>query len=158
LHERYENDYLEKLKDFINLLYLDQELNSYELNYIKHFENIIFAKKRNLKNLIVDFPLSHKKEKVYYKYDAVSFCHTTVKKQMVHTIENGEFFISTKRVLFSKDTNIFAIDIQTIKDFKVSDTDLQIQTESDTFIFKTNDPYLLYVSLQRILKLLSILI
>jgi hypothetical protein len=39
----------------INKLFLINELNAYENEYVKHYNGVVFAKERNLKNLIIEF-------------------------------------------------------------------------------------------------------
>jgi hypothetical protein len=59
-HEFYTRSYVETLDSLISRLYLKDELNSFEIEYIKHYNGVIFAKERNLKNLIVEFNLKDK--------------------------------------------------------------------------------------------------
>jgi hypothetical protein len=132
-------------------MYLVNELNAYEQEYIKHYHGIVFAKTRNLKSLIVDFPLESN-EIAYYKYENVSF-YRIVNNKMFPIKKNGELFITTKKILLAKNLDIYPIQFEDITNFKVSKYGLLIITKQNTYAFKAYDDYLSYVSLERIFRL-----
>jgi hypothetical protein len=130
---------------------LTNELNAYEQEYVKHYHGINFAKTRNLKSLIVDFPLQAN-EIAYYKYENVSF-YKIVNNKMIPIKRNGELFITTRKILLSHNLNIYPIQLEDITNYKVSKYGLLIFTKHNTYAFKAYDDYLLYVSLERIFRL-----
>jgi CMP-N-acetylneuraminic acid synthetase len=129
-------------------MYLRNELNAYEQEYIKHYRAIVFAKIRNLKSLIVDFPLQ-KNEIAYYKYKNTSFYRLTGQK-LTPIKRNGELYITTKKIMLTHNMDVFPIEFENILNYKISRFGLTIITKENTFIFKTYDDYLPYVSLERI--------
>jgi hypothetical protein len=132
---------------------LTNELNSYEKEHINHYLRIVFAENRNLKNLIIDFPINNN-EKVYYRYDDVSLYKLNNNKiELISS--DGEFYITTQKILLSKQLDIFPIEFSTIKEIKMSKYGMMIITDISKFIFKTYDSYRLYVSLERIFRLIK---
>jgi hypothetical protein len=132
-------------------MYLSYELTAYEQEYIKHYHGIVFAKIRNLKSLIVDFPTQND-EIVYYKYENTSFYHI-VGEQMIPIKRNGELFITSKKILLSQNLDVFPVEFDDIINYKVSPYGLLIMTKYNTYAFKAYDDYLAYVSLERVLRL-----
>jgi hypothetical protein len=153
-NEFYDREYIEKLEKIIDKFFLRLELNSYEYEYLNHYHNIVFAKIRNLKNLICDFPVD-KNEKVYYKYENVGL-YKLQDNVMLPIQKSGEIFITTKKILLNRDISIYPIDFETIVDYKVSMRGLEIYTKHNIYILKCYDDYLIYTSLERIFKLQGI--
>jgi hypothetical protein len=156
VNELYTKYYLYGLNYIINVLCLKEELNSFEQQYLLDCNNIVFAKTRNLKNLIIDFPLITPNEKVYFKYENVDiyqFNQKTHKYRLIST--NGEMYLSTKRVLIAKDLSLFPINIDTIVNYGIDNEGLTITTGGSKYLFKSNDKYLLYVSLERIFNIIN---
>jgi hypothetical protein len=151
-HEFYDNYYNWHLRLLIKKLFLTNELNAYEQEYINHHEGVVFAKVRNLKKLIIHFPLVHPKEKAYYKYDEVSL-YKIHNKTLQQISINGEMYITTHRILLDDGENIYPIMLDTIKDYKVNKHGLIIFLKDNTFSFKTYDDFTSYVSFERILHL-----
>ncbi|MDR0739381.1 MAG: hypothetical protein LBF00_00630 [Mycoplasmataceae bacterium] len=155
-NEIYSQNYINSLDKIIHKLYLTNELCSYEKEYLNHYHGIVFAKTRNLKNLIIDFPIN-KNEKVYYKYENASL-YKFVNKKMILIQNQGEIFITTQKILLSHHMNIYPIEFENIKDYKISPYGLMILIKNQTYIFKTYDDFLTYVSLERIFKLRKIIL
>jgi hypothetical protein len=151
LNEFYDKNYVTRLESLIHKLRLTHELNAYEQEYLNHYQGVVFAKIRNLKNLIVDFSTA-RNEEVYYKYENVGF-YRLVNKRLIPTKLNGELFITTHKILLSSGLEIFTINFDEIMNFKISPQGLLIFTAHNIYSFKSYDDYLLYVSLERILKL-----
>jgi hypothetical protein len=150
-NEFYSEGYINHLDKLIHKMFLTNELNAYEQEYIKHYHGVVFAKTRNLKSLIVDFPLQ-KNEIPYYKYENTSF-YRLVNNKMIPIERNGELFITTRKILLSHDLNVFPIEFENIINYKVSRYGLLITTANNTYVFKAYDDYLPYVSLERVFRL-----
>ncbi|MDR0986065.1 MAG: hypothetical protein LBL60_03925 [Mycoplasmataceae bacterium] len=150
-NELYTQTYVDKLEHLIKTLCLDNELNTNEQEYIIHFKNTVFAQIRNLKNLIVDFECLPKEE-VYYKYRNIDIYVIKDQQKQVVT-KNNELFITTKRLLIDKANNLFEINLKDITSIFPTNDYLQIKTIDKEFYIQTPDPYILYVSLERIFKL-----
>jgi hypothetical protein len=142
------------LEYLLHKLYLVNELTPYEQEYIKHYHGIVFAKIRNLKSLIVDFPLQ-KNEIAYYKYENTSL-YRLVDQKIIPIKRNAELFITTKKILLSHDLDVFPIEFDDIVNYKISRFGLLIITKHNTYAFKAYDDYLPYVSLERIFRLENI--
>jgi len=154
-NERYTNKYIHELQYLIDILFLNNELSCYEEEYINHFNGIQFAKERNLKNLIVDFPKNDKKEEAYYKYTHVTFYQLNDNNEIIKIADNGEFYITTQRIIYFKNLQVYSINIDNLKDYKITNRGLMISTLDTIFYFKSYDSYVLYVSLERILKYIN---
>ncbi|GHU33415.1 hypothetical protein FACS1894166_08810 [Bacilli bacterium] len=128
-------------------------MNSYEREHVDHYLRIVFAQTRNLKNLIIDFPVN-KKERVYYRYENVDLYRMDGTK-LIRVVTDGEFYITTQKILLAKQLDIFPIELSAIKEIKMSKSGLMIVTNLSAFIFKTYDSYTLYVSLERVIRLMK---
>ncbi len=112
----YTKDYVIALEDMIDKLYLTNELNSFEQQHIKNIAAIVFAKNRNLKQLIVDFSIEDS-ELVFYRYDVNAFRQID-NKGSTRIINDAEMYITTKRIIIAKNIDIISIYFQTIKSYQ----------------------------------------
>ncbi len=117
-NKSYSKEYVVALDEMVDKLYLFNELNSFEQQYIKNIQAIVFAKNRNLKQLIVDFPVN-KNEFVFYRYDLDAF-KLVDKKGLVQIIKTPEMYITTERLIISKKIDIISIDYKTIENYQYS--------------------------------------
>jgi hypothetical protein len=156
MNEAYTIIYVDGLTKLINKLFLTHELNAYEQEYVKHYQGVVFAQTRNIKNLIVDFPIS-KTERVYYKYDNCSLYQITNNKMKIIQ-SNGEICITNQKILLSKGMDIYPIELSSIVDYKISKYGLLIITKEYVYAFKMFDDYIAYVSFERVLKLMKMVI
>ena len=117
-NKSYSKEYVVALDEMVDKLYLFNELNSFEQQYIKNVQAIVFAKNRNLKQLIVDFPVN-KNEFVFYRYDLDAF-KLVDKKGLVQIITTPEMYITTERLIISKKIDIISIDYKTIENYQYS--------------------------------------
>lgn len=150
-NKQYSKDYVFDLGNMIDKLYLSNELNSFEQQYIKNVEAIVFAKNRNLKQLIVDFSVN-KNEMVFYRYDINAF------KQIdphggAQIIENPEMYITTQRIIISKQLDIISIYYNTMKSYQYQQYKLSINLKSGRQCFiDSNNNREIVESLGRVLK------
>lgn len=117
-NKNYSKEYVVALDEMVDKLYLFNELNSFEQQYIKNVQAIVFAKNRNLKQLIVDFPVN-KNEFVFYRYDLDAF-KLVDKKGLVQIIKTPEMYITTERLIISKKIDIISIDYKIIENYQYS--------------------------------------
>jgi hypothetical protein len=153
-HENYNKSYVETLDSLIDRLYLRNEFNSYENEYVKHYNGVVFAKQRNLKNLIVEFKLKDEHEKVYFKYENASIFKLR-QTGLDPICIDGEVFITTKKIAVYKDKEIYPINFEQIINYKITRNGLRIDADNGTYFIKSNDDYINYVSLERILKFMN---
>lgn len=153
-NEKYTNKYLSRLDALINKLFLTNELNSYEQQYLSHVRAISFAKSRNLKNLIIDFPIE-KNEKVYYKYSNVKFYEKS--EQFITIEDNSECYITSERIVILKNLNVYSMYYNQIKNFLFSSKGILVEISmGKQYLIVSDDNYVLYTSLDRILRFMKI--
>lgn len=111
----YAKEYVIALDEMIDKLYLSNELNSFEQQYIKNIQATVFAMNRNLKQLIVDFSIN-KDEWVFYRYDIDAFKQID-KKGLIQKIDDAELYITTQRLILSKQIDIISIYYKDIESF-----------------------------------------
>ncbi|MCQ3915395.1 MAG: hypothetical protein MJ195_01270 [Mycoplasmoidaceae bacterium] len=150
-NKQYTKDYVVSLENMIDKLYLSNELNSFEQQYIKNVQAIVFAMNRNLKQLIVDFSVN-KEEMVFYRYELNAF------KQIdpaggAQIIREPEMYITTQRIIISKQLDIISIYYKTIKSYQYAKYKLSINLKNGRQCFIDSDNNREIVeSLGRVLK------
>lgn len=154
-NEVYTSFYVRRLEEVINKLHLVSEFNSYENEYIDRIKSLAFAKSRNLKNLITDFPLEDG-ESVYYKYS-----NSNMYKYFSNNLEimsdNGECYITSTRIILLKNIELFSIYFNQVENYLFTKHGLIFILKNGTsYLINTLDNYVLYVSLERVLKLMKI--
>lgn len=172
LNERYTNEYVIELENIINRIKLKNKLGSYELEYLNHFKAVIFAKNRNLKKLIVDFPLGKIKSNkrnlwnIFNEYESVFFNFSNgsifEKKdgKNLYLVKDCEIYLSNCRIIINGVSYTFSIYYNHISSYKLEDGYLKIITKPKkcesilkTFYINSYDNYVLYVSLERMLQM-----
>ncbi|XQP54886.1 MAG: hypothetical protein ACOQNV_01990 [Mycoplasmoidaceae bacterium] len=150
-NKQYSKNYVVELEDMIDKLYLSNELNSFEQQYIKNVEAIVFAKNRNLKQLIVDFSIN-KNELVFYRYDLNAFKQID-QEGNAQIIRKPEMYITTQRIIISKQLDIISIYYKTMKSYQYLKYKLSINLKSgrQCFIDSDNNREIME-SLGRVLK------
>jgi hypothetical protein len=136
----------------VNKLFLTNELNAYENEYINHYNGVVFAKERNLKNLIIEFR-GNDNENFFYKYSGATMYKLNGDK-LETVCKDGEVFISTKRILVYKNHIVYPINFEQIINYRVTSSGLCIEADYGTFYIRTVDDYINYVSFERILRLM----
>ena len=114
----------------------------------------MFAKNRNIKNLIVDFPLLDKEE-VWYHYD-LDFFYQKINDKYLKLQEKANIYLSNQRIIIAKGNEYQSIFIDQIKNVKLTTNMLEITTTYSEFLLLTPDVFTLYVSVERIGKLMKI--
>lgn len=147
-HEEYEESYIRNFKFLIGKYHLKHRLYANEHEYINLFEEIIFNSKRNLKNIVVDFPISSnflENEEIFYHIINVHY--------ISHNLTNkGDIFISNSRIVFSTENMIFSISFKDISRYKLTIDGLKMVVYGNSYQFnpQNDDPRVLYVSFERI--------
>lgn len=150
-NNNYSKEYVVALDEVIDKLYLSKELNSFEQQYIKNVQAIVFAKNRNLKQLIVDFSIN-KGEFVFYRYEIDSF-KLIHGKDLVQIIDDAELYITTQRIIIAKQIDIISLYYKDIKayDYKDNKLLLELNNKRKCYIEGDNNEAIVQ-SLERVLK------
>lgn len=157
-NESYTKEYIVMLDQIIDKLWLTNELNSFERQYIKNLQAIVFAKNRNLKQLIVDFNVN-KDEYVFYRYQLNNLEQIDSKKTKL-LIDNLEIYISTQRIILTKDLDVISIYYDEIDLIKFnrqklyfllkSGSQCYIQSENNIEIFESLKRIMNYINIKLI--------
>ncbi|MGL4768852.1 MAG: hypothetical protein ACRCW6_01320 [Mycoplasmoidaceae bacterium] len=147
-HEEYSDKYIKKLVRIIRKFKLEEHLFGIEKEYISLFKEIIFNAKRNLKNLVVDFPVFsefNQKEEIFYILNNVNCISDRVN-------DMGDVFITSKRIVFSKEAVVFSIPYNEIVWYKLTNDGLELFAYSRKIFLNphNDDPRVLYVSFERV--------
>lgn len=157
-NEIYTESYIEKLEKLIKKLHLSTLLNAFEEEYIYHFKSVVFAKKRNLKKLIVDFPLEEfsnvawdKEEAVYYHF---------VDSQLIDEknnllINDCNIYLSTNRIICSLPSSFYSFNLNEINIYKKGKKYFDFIYKDKKYYINAIDNYEFYVSFQRIKGLIN---
>lgn len=149
-NERYTYSYFNNLQTIIDKLYLDDDLNSYEQQYIRNIQDVVFAKMRNLKQLIVDFEIE-KSELIFYRYEIKSFNEIIDNDVRTH-FSNCDVYITTKRLVVSEHINTLSLPYELIKNYEFKMNELIINMNNGKkYSIKCNEIPTIYVSLERVL-------
>jgi len=150
VNERYQQTFIDRLNRVIDILCLREEFNSFEQQKIIEIEGIIFAKWRNLKQQIVDFPL-YDNEFVFYRYEIDSFGKPN--ERYSSKTEDLVLFITTKRIVISQHLYTISLDYEAIANYKVSKFGIIFNMKNgNSYEVKCDNVYAIYVSLERVLK------
>lgn len=153
-NEKYTPEYVKKLDLLINKLHLWNELNSFERQWILDVNDIVFAKTRNLKSLIVDFE-TNRKEIVVFKYDNIQFSFAS-KKNKEKVISYCTMYISNQRLVIIKGVENFNLNWKQIKSYHFSTQKICITTNTDSkFYLSSNNNYVLHTSFCRIFEIIK---
>lgn len=152
-NEIYSENYIDRLEKNIKKLNLTNLLNSREEEYINHFKSVIFNKKRNLKDLIVDFPLqidveTNKFEKNYFHFEkAILYdCDTDNKNS---SFFDGQIYLSTIRIVFATTFYVISLYYSDIQQYKITNNYFEFIYLNRKYRIKTFDNYVFYVSFER---------
>lgn len=167
-NEEYSEYYINSLEKIIVNNGVQNKLGSYEIEYINHVKAVVFAKERNLKKLIVDFPLESFKiqkrkwmvkkinEIVYYKFEKISLLDFDSFFKPIQTKHNLEINLSNHRIIFNSSAYIFSINYKKIIKYKLDGNSTLIYVNHDGIIkiyrLIANDNFVFYVSFERMLR------
>lgn len=153
-NEKYTPGYVKRLDLLISKLHLWNELNSFERQWILNVNDIVFAKTRNLKSLIVDFE-TNKKEIVVFKYSNIKFTFATMKKKE-KVISNCLMYISNHRLVIIKGVENFSLGWKQIKSYHFSTQRICITTDAgNKFYLSSHNNYILHASFCRIFEIIK---
>lgn len=163
-NEVYSEKYLDGLEKNLKKLKIYNRLNALEEEYLNHFRSVLFAKKRNLKNLIVDFPLEKQNkwnslvdgyvtsdENVYFHFENSDFFvyEENTKKLFAHDID---IFISNSRLIVSQPTKVTAFYLDEIDSYKLGHNNFEFIFKNIKYSIDTEDNYVFYVAFERMIN------
>lgn len=157
-NEMYTENYIENLEKIIKKLNLINKLNAFEEEYIYHFKSVIFAKKRNLKKLIVDFPLEEFSSVMWNKEEAVYYHF--VDSQLIDEnnnilINDCNIYLSTNRIVCSLTSSFYSFNLNEIEVYKKGKKYFDFFYKNKKYYINAIDNYEFYVSFQRIKGLIN---
>lgn len=167
-NEVYSEKYIDGLEKNLKKLNIYNQLNSLEEEYINHFRSVLFAKKRNLKNLIVDFPLEKIKkysklfdryfesnENVYFHFENSNFYYYEKGIKKYHG-KNINIFISDIRIIIDEITQIApSFYLKLINSYKLGKDSFEFEYAGIKYYIDTEDNYVFYVAFERIKNLFA---
>lgn len=155
-NEVYTEEYINKLKEILHNFRLDNKLTSYEEEYLNHFNAVVFNKKRNLKQLITDFP-SEKNELTCFSFSEAKIYKKNEKNELIEKIGKCEIYISSIRVIINLPSYIYSLYFKDVFSYKLENNLFRLDILNyhsknflNHFYFDTSDNYVLYVSFQRV--------
>lgn len=155
-NQRYTSNFVNSLNEIISILSLENYLTTQEKNYINEFTSVLFAKNRNIKNLIVDFQL-HEKEEVWYTYDILGVYEKTEKYKLIKN--NIQIFLTNQRIIFASSGEIYKeIDIHSISGVKLKNNAIEINVNQNNYFIICNEINTVYVSIERVGKLVKLML
>lgn len=155
-NQRYSPDFVNSLNEIISILSLENYLTTQEKNYINEFTSVLFAKNRNIKNLIVDFHLNEKEE-VWYTYDILGIYEKNEKYKLIKN--NIQIFLTNQRIIFASNGEIYKeINIYDISNVKLKNNTIEINANQNNYFIVCNEINTVYVSIERVGKLIKLMI
>ncbi|MDE6893802.1 MAG: hypothetical protein K2J02_00305 [Malacoplasma sp.] len=156
-NEAYTEKFINKLELILKNFHLLNKLNSYEIEYINHLKAVVFNKKRNLKQLVTDFPFLDKKELVCYNFTDVIVYKLNDNNELSKYISNCDIYLSNKRLIINLPSYVYSIHFNGIYSYKIENNLFRLDVFNrfcsdllNKFYFDTDDNYVLYVSFQRV--------
>lgn len=153
-HQEYNDVYINELLNNIKKLGLDAYLNALEKNYIYHFQSCDFAISRNIKLLIVDFPILPGEE-VYYHYEDISLwiIFNDLEKEIITV---GDFYIGNTKLVFTNNISCTYIKYDEILSYSTLGKFIVINCKNKKkYKLQTSDVHLLLISIERIYKIIK---
>ncbi|WPL37109.1 hypothetical protein [Malacoplasma iowae] len=169
-NEIYTDKYIRTLEKIIKKLHLNKHLNSLEKEYIIYFRSIMFAKKRNLKKLIVDFPLERdidiekkffifkkihvlNEENAYYNFDNCSFLKLSNNNKKENIVNNTSIYLTDRRMVIHDNLNFFSFRYDEIDSYKIGILYFEFNYKNNKYFVKTENKYEFFISYERANKL-----
>lgn len=168
-NEVYTEDYLISLENLLEKMKIVNHLRAIEKDYLIHIKSVVFAKTRNLKKLIVDFPLQNKKEYIkkyfyffskkievqetaYYSFDNCSLFQSNDSNK-IEIAKNSKVYISDLRIILLLETRVFNFYLKDINDYKIGLDYFEFWYKGNYYYLQTENKYEFYISFERIKKL-----
>lgn len=152
-NEKISSNFLKELHYVIKVLDLNNYLNAYETNYIRHYESINFAQNRNIKKLIVDFSVN-KDEEVWFQYSSIMFAQLNTALELI--TNHPDIYLSNQRIVISTPVEIQSIYWKDVSEFKLVNNRISIYTKYGSFVLISTEILEIYVSVERISKIINI--
>ena len=99
----YNHKFVTNLKEIVYSLGLESYLTTQEKNYINNFNSVVFAKNRNIKNLVVDFELETNEE-IWYTYEIFAV-YSYAYEEWKQIIRSTQLYLSNQRVIIATSGN-----------------------------------------------------
>lgn len=147
----YTTDCINKLDLIFKKMMINSILYPEEEAFIYSIRNIVFAKKRNLKSVLTDLK-TPKNEVIYYFYQLNKYLKDDQENIGYQVcLSNFNIYLRSDKQKQEK------IDYKDIHNLHLCNDSLVIQTTMNKYQAFVSEPKLLYVSLERILKIKKIL-
>ncbi|GAA5414441.1 hypothetical protein [Ureaplasma ceti] len=150
----YNNHFVNTLQELLSILGLDAELTTREQQYIEHYKAVVFAKNRNIKNLIVDFQVNDKEE-VWYRYD-IEFLYQKIETKYVNLTKKSGIYFTNQRLIIDKGNDYISIYYKQLDEVKLHNNMLLIRANNLNLVVISSEMHTMYVSLERIGKLIRL--
>lgn len=152
LNERFTKSFLMDLDIVISKLDLRKFFYQIEINYIEYLFNIVFAKTRVLKDIVVDFE-TDRFEKVYFNYEVLYLSQESNGIKIPDIFNDSNIFLTTDRIVLSNKFEYISINLNEVYHVILNSDYIKIVTLNKVFDIYSFDAYLIYISLERIGKL-----
>ncbi|VEU62362.1 Uncharacterised protein [Mycoplasmopsis fermentans] len=130
----------------------------------------MFAKKRNLKKLIVDFPLERdidiekkffifkkihvlNEENAYYNFDNCSFLKLSNNNKKENIVNNTSIYLTDRRMVIHDNLNFFSFRYDEIDSYKIGILYFEFNYKNNKYFVKTENKYEFFISYERANKL-----
>lgn len=154
INEKLDYTYYFMLKDIISALGLNEFLTASEKKYLYFINDFIFTSYRNLKSLIVDFPLINN-ESFFFHYNNIYLSFISDNK-----VENFDqyfdIYLGDKRIIFTTSLNVIEIKINSIIKIKFNDDTIIFYTNNMIFTISSDNVKIIEISIKRLYKFLKL--
>lgn len=153
-NQTYETWFINDCNKLLSFLNLKEKLNTNELNYLNKINSISFSKTRNIKKLMIDFVL-YPNEEIWYIYN-ILFLQKKVNNLFINICKNANVLLTNKRlIVVCNNALVLSLEYNEITMITVHEIELKISNNFLEYKLFTNEQYEIYVSLERIGKLLK---
>lgn len=153
-NQTYETWFVNDCNKLLSFLNLKEKLNTNELNYLNKINSISFSKTRNIKKLMIDFVL-YPNEEIWYIYN-ILVLQKKVDNLFINVCKNANVLLTNKRlIVVCNNTLVLSLEYSEITMITVHEIELKISNNFLEYKLFTNEQYEIYVSLERIGKLLK---
>lgn len=154
INQSYDQKFVNGLFEIISILCLENDLTIQEQNYLNEFKSVVFAKNRNIKNLIVDFKLMPKEE-IWYTYEILELFRID-DNSYKPVCKKTQIYLSNQRTIVAQSGHIYlSLDYGQITSIKLKNNLLEITGTKGTYLVVADEITTLYVSFERVGKLIK---